>query len=67
MSTTEKGESIAEALVEQPGGGAADGVQETEEQRLREVERQRLEKEKEEEASRKRREELERSEGPPGY
>jgi hypothetical protein len=37
MLTTENGESMAEALVEQPGGGAADGVQETEEQRLREV------------------------------
>ncbi len=45
MSTTEKGEPMAEALVEQPGGGAADGVMETEEQRLQEVERQRLEKE----------------------
>jgi hypothetical protein len=62
MSTTENGESMVEALVEQPGGWAADGVKETEEQRLQEVERQRLEKEKEEEAFRKRREELERSE-----
>ncbi len=62
MSTTENGESTAEGLVKQPGGGAADGVMETEEQRLQEVERQRLDKEKEEEASRKRREELERSE-----
>jgi hypothetical protein len=62
MSTTENGEPTAEALVEQPGGGTADGVKETEEQRLQEVEKQRLEKEKKEEASRNRREELERSE-----
>ncbi len=64
MSTTENGEPTAEALVEQPGGGAADGVMETEEQRLQEVERPRVEKEKEKEkeASRKRKEELERSE-----
>ena len=30
MSATENGEPMAEALVEQPGGGAADGVMETE-------------------------------------
>ncbi len=62
MPTTENGDATAEMLVEQPGGGAADGVMETEEQRLQEVERQRVEKEKEEEVSRKRKEELERSE-----
>ncbi len=65
MSTTENGEPTAEVLVEQPGGGAADGVMETEEQRLQEVESQRVEKEKEEEVSRKKKEELERSEEAP--
>jgi hypothetical protein len=62
MSATKNGEPMVEALVEQPGGGAADGVMETEEQRLQEVERQRVEKEKEDEASRRRKEELEKSE-----
>jgi hypothetical protein len=62
MSATESSEPMAEALVEQPGVGAADGVMETEEQRPQEVERQRVEKEKEDEASRKRKEELEKSE-----
>ncbi len=46
MLAAENGEPMAEALVEQPGGGAADDVTETEEQRLQEVERQRVEKEK---------------------
>jgi hypothetical protein len=66
MSTAENGDTTAEALVEQPGGVAADGVMETEEQRLQEVERQRVEKEKEDEASRKRKEELESPKSPPG-
>ena len=52
---------MAEALVEQPGGGAADGVTETEEQRLQEVERQRVEKEKQDEARKRQNEELEES------
>jgi hypothetical protein len=38
MSATENGEPMAEALVEQPGEGAADCVTETEEQRLQEEE-----------------------------
>jgi hypothetical protein len=61
MSATENGEPMAEALVEQPGGGAADGVIETEEQRLQEVERQRVEKEKRDEARKRQNEELEES------
>ncbi len=61
MSATENGEPMAEALVEQPGGAAADGVTETEEQRLQEVERQRVEKEKRDEIIRKQSEEMEES------
>ncbi len=61
MSATKNGEPMAEALVEQPGGGAADGVIETEEQRLQEVERQRVEKEKQDEARKRQNEELEES------
>ncbi len=61
MSATENGEPMAEALVEQPGGGVADGVTETEEQRLQEVERQRVEKEKRDEVIRRQSEELEES------
>ena len=61
MSATENGEPMAEALVEQPGGGAADGVTETEEQRLQEVERQRVEKEKWDEVIRRQSEEMEES------
>ncbi len=61
MSATENGEPMAEALVEQPGGGAADGVTETEEQRLQEVERQRVEKEKRDEVLRRQNEEMEES------
>ncbi len=61
MSATENGEPMAEALVEQPGGGATDGVTETEEQRLQEVERQRVEKEKRDEVMRKQSEEMEES------
>ncbi len=44
-----------------PEGGAADGVTETEEQRLQEVERQRVEKEKQDEARKRQNEELEES------
>ena len=61
MSATENGEPMAEALVEQPGGGVTDGVTETEEQRLQEVERQRVEKEKRDEVLRKQTEEMEES------
>jgi hypothetical protein len=61
MSATENGEPMAEGFVEQPGGGAADGVIETEEQRLQEVERQRVEKEKQDEARKRQNEELEES------
>ncbi len=63
MSATENGEPMTEALVEQPRGGAADSVTETEEQRLQEVERQRVEKEKEkqDEARKRQNEELEES------
>ncbi len=61
MLAIENGEPMAEALVEQPGGGAADGVTETEEQRLQEVERQRVEKEKGDEAMKRQNEELEES------
>ena len=61
MSATENGEPMAEALVEQPGGGVTDGVTETEEQRLQEVERQRVEKEKRDEVIRKQSEEMEES------
>jgi hypothetical protein len=61
ISATENGEQMAEALVEQPGVGAADGVTETEEQRLQEVERQRVEKEKRDEAMKRQNEELEES------
>ncbi len=61
MSATENGEPMAEALVEQSGGGVADGVTETEEQRLQEVERQRVEKEKQDEARKRQNEELKES------
>ena len=61
VSATESGEPMTEVLVKQPGGGAADGVMETEEQRLQEVERQRVEKEKGDEAMKRQNEELEES------